>query len=92
MNKIIKGTKNEYYKRKIEQSAGSIKKLYQIVNEATNVDKSHSLLACIKYNNEMITKSKQVSDICNEYFTSIGKSMAETLPEPENPFKIENMV
>lgn len=78
LNKIIKYTRNEFYKRKIEENQRDIKKIYNIVSEATNNCKQNSILSQIRNeNNDIINDQKAIADLCNRYFISVGKNMSK---------------
>jgi len=91
LNKIIKCTKNDYYKDKFNQNSHDIKKIYNLVKEATNENPTKSSITCIKDEKKnMIFEKNKIADFVNKYFINIGREMSEKIKSPPNSFQFVN--
>ena len=91
LNALIKNTKNDYYRSKINTNSNDIKKIYAIINEATNTSKGKNVLSKIlTHNDQTLSDPKELSNYINEYYTNVDGKMNDALGTPSNPFKPQN--
>ncbi|CAH2005356.1 unnamed protein product [Acanthoscelides obtectus] len=91
LNKIIRFTKNEYYKSKFNQSSHDIKKVYKLVKEVTNESQTECPITYLKdEKNDMIIDKKQIADFANNFFINIGREMSDKIGNPPTPFQFIN--
>lgn len=79
LNKIIRYTKNEYYKNKLQENRGNCKKMWEVINEITNKINGHKNIGNIKKDNKLLIDNKEKAETFNEYFINIGIEMAEKI-------------
>ena len=53
---------------------------WKVIKQAMNLTKGRSDINKIKYNNETVENSKDIANIFNNYFSSIGNNLAENIP------------
>lgn len=90
LNNLIKKTKNDYYKNKISSAQKNYKKIWQVINNATNNnsnkqdDRNPNI---VDKNGAPIQNDKMKADFFNSFFANIGKEMASLItnitPMPE---------
>lgn len=85
LNKLIHKQKNDYYRSQIENNKNNIKKMYEIIKNATYEKKNNTKNYINIKNNldENITDPLTMANFCNEYFGTIGIEMAKTIPVPQ---------
>lgn len=88
---IIKKTKDTYYKNEIINSQNNLKKIWELINEATNSTKTKNNKININDDNGnlIVQDNNQKANIFNKYFTNIGTIMAESINSSSN-IKTEN--
>lgn len=81
LNKLLKKAKNDYYKDQVYQNQNNIKKIYEIISEASNENsnKSDAELHFVDDNNLQFSNDKQMADFCNDYFADIGTKMLNNI-------------
>ena len=85
LSNLIKTSKNEYYKNKLNDALGNSKKSWEIVNNLLNNKKNKTtLIKNIKSNGVEITDNEAICDKMNEHFASVGQKLAEKLPTSRN--------
>lgn len=88
VTKLIKNAKTNYYKNKLKDASGNGKKTWEIINTIMNRGrKSSSHNITLNIDNESITKPSHVASTFNNFFTNIGKNLAEAIPEQANDFR-----
>lgn len=80
---IILKRKHDYYKSKIHNCGTNLKKMYKVVNEATdsnNQTKDTNLdITC---NNVKFDDKKDMANFCNDFFVSVGYNMFQKIKVP----------
>lgn len=95
LNKLIVKQKNQYYAAQITDNKNNIKKVYEIIKDATYMnDKKYNSL---KIKNEQgidFENDLDMANHCNDYFINIGRRMAETIGDADDPetnnFNLQN--
>ena len=83
-NKLITSAKKQYFSNifKIDKNS---KKTWEEINKLTGKKASKgSIIDAIKYNDDLITDTKSISNIFNEYFSTIGEKMSSKYPSSVN--------
>jgi len=88
LNKLIQITKNEYYQNKINEAGKDTRKVWEILNEATNTNtkKTNPIDVDLKHNDSLITEAREKADAFNKYFTNITN---ELLPNVQDSNRID---
>ncbi|KAG5888731.1 hypothetical protein JTB14_023806 [Gonioctena quinquepunctata] len=87
--KLIKYTKNSYYKQKLLENGNNYKKTWQIINETTNTAPKNTITnksSLTDHNGTEITENQSKADFFNDHFAKIGQRMAEDI---ENNFLLD---
>ena len=81
VNKTLSDLQQSFYAQKIEENKdnfkGTLKVLKQAIGQttkSTNIDK-------VIYERSEYTDSKEIADICNKHFVSIGRRLAKDIPD-----------
>ena len=78
--KLIQKTKNNYYKTKIQEAVKDVRKMWTIIKEFTNENKTHNKFDKIRLENGTVTENKtEISYVYNKYFSEIGRKMAQEI-------------
>lgn len=92
LNKLIKIAKSSFYKRKIEENRGDLKKIYQIISDATSENrepKNKDFKIVDEAGNDFLG-NKSMANYCNQYLIDIGINMQNKVADSQNPFLIKN--
>lgn len=86
LNKLLKETKNNYYKNQIENAGNNYKKIWKTLNSVANIknNSENNISLIIADDNEKITDKKQQAEVFNNYFIDIGKKLAANINKPNN--------
>lgn len=86
LNTLLKKSKNNYYKNQVLQNQKNLKKIYEIISEATNnnLDNKKTEINLVDNDGKPFDNTKQMADYCNDYFANIGSNMLSNISEPEN--------
>lgn len=81
---IIEKRKHEYYHYEIVSAGKNIKKVYNLIAEATNnkVSSKNAIMPIINNNGASTYDKKKVANICNDYFIDVGIDMYRKIPKP----------
>lgn len=81
LNKIIKFTKNQYYKNELNKVHGNYKKTWNIINEASNNNKENKQqnYAIESETGELIENKLKIANMFNNFFINVGSNMAKTI-------------
>lgn len=90
LNKLLLNTKNNYYTNQINENTNNLKKIYQIVAEASNEKnvKPASNLNILDSNDQQFPSDTEMANYCNKYYINIGSDMASRINEPITPLNI----
>ena len=95
LHSLIQKCKHDYYKEKIEQSSNDIKKIYKIINEATDKVGSNRNNEFLKIKKDVagsFTDLKELANYCNTFFNEVGLKMSEKIPDSQNKFNLPQNV
>ena len=82
-NEAVK--KANYYQECINNNKGNSAVLWKTLNEITSHDnKSGSVPTCISSDEVLYNKPQPVANVLNNYFTSFGMKLANTLKDQRN--------
>lgn len=92
LHKIIQKCKCDYYKEQIKNCEHDLKKIYKIINEATNqINAKNSEKIQIKDNNKSFVNDKEMANFCNNYFVNVGIQMANKINNPNKKFQLQHV-
>lgn len=87
VNNLIKTTKNNYYREKLDKCKNNTKKVWEIVNDITNDQKTkNNTINKIKVDGNIIENKKQIANEYNKHYSEIGTKMANKIISPEQKF------
>ena len=88
LKKVINEAKARYYREIVNNNRNNMKKIYNIISEATNsnTQKNNDNINILdsNNNNRPFDNTKQMANYCNDYFINIGKQMATKITPPKN--------
>ena len=81
MNYELNHAKRNYYTCKIEQHKDNLKLTWKVVKHAIGeVSSSISAIENLELGDDIISDSKQISEICNDHFVTVGERLACQIP------------
>ena len=85
LKKTIKEAKNNHYNNEFSKYSDNVKKSWQTINEILNRDrKSDQFPSYIVINNNKISNKQEIADNFNDYFASIGETLANKIPQSKH--------
>ena len=86
LNRTIVMSKRSHFQQKIQQNQGNTKKLWKTLNEIVNRKpyRQKSDLQIVNNSGQLIKDSKQVSNLMNTYFASVGEKLSANITPPVN--------
>ena len=67
----------------LEKSQGNLRATWGVINEIINKKKSASKsISLIEYNGKLFKEKRDIASIFNNFFTTVGPSLAKKLPKP----------
>lgn len=80
LTKLIKTTKNRFYKNRLIEAGTNQKKIWKIFRDATNDTRSQNSSINILHNGNLVIKDdKQKADLFNDFFIKIGQTMQDNI-------------
>ena len=87
INNEIKMANANYYKSEVELNVGNPKEIWRTINELTyRKCTSKSSISELKSGDNSLTKPAEICDVLNDHFTSVGPTLASTLPSGNASF------
>lgn len=87
LKNYINQTKNKFEKHKVQNLAGNPKKIWNYVNnKLDNKRKNFDTVSEIKHADISITGDKNIAEHFNQFFSTIGKQLADSLTTPSPVF------
>ena len=87
INNEIKKAKANYFQSQVETNAGNPRAIWSTINQITHRKcTDNSSINELKVNDVSVTKPSDLCEVLNDYFTSIGSTLASDLPEAESDF------
>lgn len=85
LNTLIKKTKEQYYKKKINENINNNSKIWATTNEILNRTKNeHNIIKEIRTERgEMLTDAKKIANNLNKYFVNVGTNIAKNINPPD---------
>ena len=80
INGEIKSTKASYEADAFIQSNGDSRKPCQMINELTSRQKSNASVKELKFDENSVTSSHNLSNAFNDHFSKIGTKLANEIP------------
>lgn len=85
LNKIVQKTKRSYIRSLIEKNNNTSKNLWDCVNKICGKSKSETIIDEIEnQKGDIITDKILIANEFNNFFSDIGKNLAEKISSPEN--------
>ena len=78
----IRKAKSEYVKKKLAESNGGLKRTSQTLKKTMNREVKSNSIDKLNVNGKEINDMMKIAESCNEYFTEIGKKLANNPPPP----------
>ena len=83
---LIRKSKKLLFNSEISAANGDSKKIWKIINENMNNVTNQNPIGPILVNDQLITDNKEMANQFNLHFSSVGKKVAERIPESSNHF------
>ena len=77
----IKASKRNYYASYFENCKNNMKKTWKGIREIINTKSSMSFISHIYHNGQTITEPITIANTFNNFFTSIGQSINDSIPQ-----------
>lgn len=85
-NRLIKASKKAHFYRKIENSNGNSKVIWNTINEALNNNSNSASIESIMSEGELISDNIEISNVFNSHFSNIGASVSNRAPKVTKDF------
>ena len=85
INNQIKLAKTKYYQDTVKANKDNPSDLWKTLNELTSRNKSGTNLTCVISEEKPITDQKAIATILNDYFTDIGRTLADKIRSAFKP-------
>ena len=88
LNHLIRFTKKNYYKSKLDKAQGDMRATWRIINEILNKKKSAPLhISNIVHNVKQFDKKTDIANQLNKFFTYIGPTLAKKCGKTQRSYK-----
>ena len=84
VNNEIKQAKEQYFKNALRVNEGDPRKTWRIINELTSRKNHTSSVKEIKFNNNSISDSHELSSTFNNHFSSVGLKLIDDIQQSGN--------
>lgn len=81
VNKLINKTKNEFYRKKLNECRGDLKKTWNLINEVTSAKRQVNQINAVQVDGSVIKDQKEVAQYLNKYFANVAQHLASNIPE-----------
>ncbi len=79
-NGLIRASKQLYFEQNLQNSKRNPQKTWELLKEATNLTKCNSKIEKIKSNNMVTDDPTEMANAFNEFFSSIGTDISNSIP------------
>ena len=83
---LIRLEKRRYFVNRLELSKNDMQKTWKIIKQAMNLNKNKPNITRIRQDNVIVDDPGNISNIFNEYFSSIGENLAQNIPASDKHF------
>lgn len=80
-NKVIQESKKLYYVKGLEKARKNPKETWCLIKEALSMQKDNNKISQLKVNGSIIQDSLDMANEFNQFFTGIGKKIADSIPQ-----------
>ena len=88
MKHLLNISKKSYYNNYFHINNGNMKNIWKGIKELVPLKQSSiTSPSTIEVDNTKITNSKQIANAFNEYFSTVGSDIANTIPTVNNSFQ-----
>jgi hypothetical protein len=95
-NTLIRQTKQKYYLDNLNRNIKNPKRSWELLKEATNLNKSKAKIDRIDKDGQILTEPLDIANEFNDFFTSVGVKIAESIEptsvKPEDFMPILNNI
>ena len=81
VNKLLLDLQKNYYSKKIEENKDNLKGTRKILKQAMGQESKSSTIEKVIHKGCEISGKKEIANICNEYFVSVGRRLAVNIPD-----------
>ena len=81
LNILLQKAENTYYREKFDLFKTNIKQTWKLIKNILNRNRNEALPDSFKINNSDVNDKSVIAEKFNEYFTSIGSSLASKIPD-----------
>ena len=76
----LKKARREFFSNKIEQQKDNLKGMWKVLKKAVGQENKLNSIDQIQFNETTITDNKEIADVCNQHFVTIGERLASKIP------------
>ena len=81
MNKLLSDLLKNYYSKKIAENNDNLKGTWKILKQAMGQESKSSTIEKVIHKGREISDKKEIANIYNEHFVSVGKRLAVNIPD-----------
>ena len=86
LTKALRAEKKKYYAIQLEQYKHDMKNTWKVIKQAMNLSKKKSNITKIRLKNKNIEDPKEIANVFNSYFSTIGENLAKNIPSSNKHF------
>ena len=83
---LLRFEKRKFYCSQFELNKANIKETWKTINHVLNKDSNINNITQMKINNAITTDNSSIADSFNDYFSSIGRNLANRIPQTRRSF------
>lgn len=91
LNELLKTAKRDYYQKEINKNINNSKNLWRCVKEMTCEKSSDQLIKIKDQNGTLISNELEMSNVFVDYFTDIGKKLADKIDQTKKSNVTQNI-
>ena len=76
----LKKARREFFSNKIEQQKDNLKGMWKVLKKAVGQENKLNSIDQIQFHETTITDNKEIADVCNQHFVTIGERLASKIP------------
>ena len=81
LKKLMKNAERQHYQTLLSSNKENMKKLWVIIKDVINKKKSSNVPSKFSFGDEVVIDKNVISNKFNDYFTNIGRDLANKIPE-----------
>lgn len=91
VNKLIKTTKSNFYKKQINLNKNNSKNLWSVVKSISSSTKKQNITEILTDDDKIIQGDQMLANAFNEFYSNVGEKYAKKIVKPMAPFPKRNL-